>query len=67
MKKWPIIIGIIIWILLFLVVYVVGGLILEVQRKNAKKSGEWKKEIMYTKNGCSVFMLSLFLWEYHYC
>ena len=42
MKKWPIIIGIIIWILLFLVVYVVGGLILEAQSKNAKK--KWGME-----------------------
>ena len=61
MKKCPIIIGIIIWILLFLVVYVVGGLILEAQRKNAKKKvGNGRKRLCTRKMGVSFLCYRFF-------
>ena len=62
MKKWPIIIGIIIWILLFLVVYVVGGLILEVQRKNAKKKwGMEERDYVHEKWVFRFYVIAFFV------
>lgn len=37
MKGLPIILGVIIWILLFIVVYSIGSRIIELQRNSAKK------------------------------
>ena len=62
MKKWPIIIGIIIWILLFLVVYVVGGLILEAQRKNAqKKWGMEERDYVHEKWMFRFYVIAFFV------
>lgn len=62
MKKWPIIIGIIIWILLFLVVYVVGSLILEAQRKNAqKKWGMEERDYVHEKWMFRFYVIAFFV------
>lgn len=62
MKKWPIIIGIIIWILLFLVVYVVGGSILEAQRKNAiKKWGMEERDYEHEKWMFRFYVIAFFV------
>lgn len=62
MKKWLLIIGIIIWILLFLAVYVVGGLILEAERKNAiKKWGMEERDYAHEKWMFRFYVIAFFV------
>ncbi len=50
MNKWPIIVGIIFWILLFLIVYFLGGWILDTSRKKAvKKWGTEERDYAHEK------------------
>ena len=62
MKKWSIIIGIIIWLLLFLIVYVLGDFVLETQRRNAeKKWGMEERDYAYEKWMFRFYVIAFFV------
>ena len=61
MNKWYIIIGIILWILLFLIVYFVGGRILDTSRKKAfKKWGVEERDYAHEKWMFRFYVIAFF-------
>ena len=62
MNKWYIIIGIILWILLFLIVYFVGGRILDTSRKKAlKKWGVEERDYAHEKWIFRFYVIDFFV------
>ena len=62
MNKWYIIIGIILWILLFLIVYFVGGRILDTSRKKAfKKWGVEERDYAHEKWMFRFYVIAFFV------
>ena len=62
MNKWYIIIGIILWILLFLIVYFVGGRILDTSRKKAlKKWGVEERDYAHEKWIFRFYVIAFFV------
>lgn len=62
MNKWPIILAIAGWILLFWIVYAVGGWILDAQQKSAKKKwGTEERDYAHEKWTFHFYLIAFFV------